>query len=243
VDNLTRRIDNRARGRVCRSLRLVGAVLLAGFAGVHGCQKPQGNGLPEPVGAGGPPGAGVASQGALPPNHPAITPSGARSDPSAPAVNRLLPAGTRNPMEDIMAFKARLDKDPNDVEALISLANANMVISRFDAAQDLYRRALDITPKNLDVRTNLAIAYKYGGKPAEAFAELQKNLAIDPKHGHSLYNLGFLYLTDKQDRAKAVETWKAWLRLYPDDPGAAEISTRIAEFETQPKSGAARSGS
>jgi hypothetical protein len=52
-----------------------------------------------------------------------------------------------------------------------------------------------------------------------------------------------LYLTDKQDKSKAVETWKAWLRLYPGDPGAAEISTRIAQFEAESKSGAARSGS
>jgi hypothetical protein len=240
---MTQRTNANVNVRTRGLLRLIGAFLLVGLAGVDGCQKPQGGGLPEPVSAGGSSGAGAAPQGALPPNHPAITSSGAGFDPSAPAVNRSLPAGTRNPMEDIMAFKARLDKDPKDVEALISLANANMMISRFDAAQDLYRRALDITPKNLDVRTNLAIAYKYGGKPTEAFATLQKNLAIDPSHGNTLYNLGFLYLTDKQDKPNAIETWKTWLRLYPNDPAATEISTRIADFEAEVKASAGRSGS
>jgi cytochrome c-type biogenesis protein CcmH/NrfG len=160
--------------------------------------------------------------------------------PDASGTDRPLPAGTRNPMEDIMAFKARLDKDPKDLEALIALANANMMISRFDAAQDLYLRALAVNPKNLEVRTNLAIAYKYGGKPDQALAELQKNLAADPKDDHTLYNLGFLYLFDKQDKAKAIETWNTWLRLYPDAPAAAEVKQQIAQIEAESKPGAGR---
>jgi cytochrome c-type biogenesis protein CcmH/NrfG len=220
------RADGRARITLCR----LGTCLL-GLLVIQACQKPQGESLPEPVDSS--PRLGPASplQGALPPEHPPIALPGAPGEPSAPATNRPLPAGTRNPMEDIMAFRARVEKDPKDVEALIALGNANMVISRFDAAQDLYRRVLDITPKNLDVRTNLAIAYQYGGKSNEAFAELQKNLAIDPKHGNSLYNIAFLYLYDKQDKAKAVETWKTWLALNPTDPAAAEVSKQIADLE------------
>ncbi len=221
---------------------IVGGTALCVFAGllVQGCQKSQGDGLPEPVAESGPP-APIQPNAALPPNHPPLTAPPAPADPLAAAANRPLPAGTRNPMEDIMAFKARVEKDPKDVEALVSLGNANMMISRFEAAQDLYRRALEITPKNLDVRTNLAIAYKYGGRPEQAFAELQKNLAIDSKHDHTLYNLGFLYLDDKQDKAKAIETWNTWLRLYPEAPAAPDVRRQIAHIETELTPGRARS--
>ena len=130
-----------------------------------------------------------------------------------------------------MAFRARLEKDPKDREALVAMANANMMISRFDAAQDLYQRALAIKPQDLEIRTNLAIAYKYGGKPEEAFAELQKNLAANPQDDHTLYNLGFLYLYDKQDKAKAIETWNTWLRLYPDSPASAEVRRQVAQLQ------------
>lgn len=204
-----------------------------------GCQKSQGDGLPEPVGETGVP-APLPPSASLPPNHPPMTAPSATPDSAATGADRPLPAGTRNPMEDIMAFKARLDKDPKDLEALIALANANMMISRFDAAQDLYLRALAVTPQNLEVRTNLAIAYKYGGKPDQAMAELQKNLAVDPKHDHTLYNLGFLYLFDKQDKAKAIETWNTWLRLYPDAPAAAEVKQQIAQIQAESKPGAGR---
>lgn len=210
---------------------VVAVVALVGL-GAQGCQRSQGDGLPEPVGEAARP-APLQPNAALPRDHPPLTAPSAPPDPSAPAENRPLPAGARNPMEDIMAFRARLDKDPKDLEALIALANANMMISRFDAAQDLYRRALAIDPRNLEVRTNLAIAYKYGGNPEQALAELQKNLAADPKHDHTLYNLGFLYLYDKQDKAKAVETWNTWLRLYPDAPAAAEVKQQVAQIELE----------
>ncbi|MFZ5877533.1 MAG: tetratricopeptide repeat protein [Nitrospirota bacterium] len=202
----------------------------------QGCKSQPGSGLPEPVGErSGQPSA------ALPPNHPPVAPSTGQPEPSGPAVDRPLPAGTRNPMEDIMAFKARLGKNPQDLEALVSLANANMMISRFDQAQELYVRALAINPGDLNVRTNLAIAYKYGGKPDQAFAELQKNLAMDPNSDSTLYNLGFLYLHDKQDPKHAVATWKKWLALYPDSPAAADLSKQVAQIEAEMGKGAVSS--
>jgi tetratricopeptide (TPR) repeat protein len=144
-------------------------------------------------------------------------------------------------MEDIMAYKARLDKDPKDLEALVSLANANMMISRFDQAQELYVRALAINPNDLNLRTNLAIAYKYGGKPDQAFAELNKNLKMDPNHDTTLYNLGFLYLFDKQDPKNAVATWKKWLALYPNSPAAGDLRTQVAQVEAEMGKGAVSS--
>jgi cytochrome c-type biogenesis protein CcmH/NrfG len=220
---------------------MFGVIAVATLVGIiaQGCQKSQGDGLPEPVGEVRPL-PPIQPNVALPPNHPPLTAPSTPPEPSGAATNRPLPAGTRNPMEDIMAFKARLEKDPKDVEALIALANANMMISRFDAAQDLYRRALAIKPQDLETRTNLAIAYKYGGKPAEAFAELQKNLAANPQDDHTLYNLGFLYLYDKQDKAKAIETWNTWMRLYPDSPAAAEVRQQIAQLQAELKPGATR---
>jgi tetratricopeptide (TPR) repeat protein len=184
--------------------------------------------LPEPVGETQPQASAARPGESLPSSHARINPAGGPGDQ---AVNRPLPPGTRNPMEDIVAFKARLEKNPKDLEALISLGNANMMISRYDAAQDLYRRALEINPKDLDVRTNLAIAYKYGGKPDQAFTELEKNLAIDPNNDPTLYNLGFLYLYDRQDKTKAIEIWKKWLALYPSAPAAPDVSKQIAQIE------------
>ena len=193
-------------------------------------QNGTGPNLPEPVGEAQTLVDAQQTGRPLPPNHPAIDSTGLPSDR---ATDRPLPAGTRNPMEDIIAFKARLDKNPKDLEALLSLGNANMMISRFDAAQGLYARALAINPKDLDVRTNLAIAYKYGGRPEQALVELKKNLEYDPKHDPTMYNLGFLYYYDKKDSAAALDMWKRWLALYPNAPAASDVSKQIAQIETE----------
>lgn len=204
--------------------------LCLGLVVVAACDKNAGNGLPEPVAKSERRAGDFPAGEPLPPNHPPVGPSAA---PSGEATDRPLPAGTRNPMEDIIAFKARIEKNPKDLEALISLGNANMMISRFDAAQDLYTRALAINPKDLDVRTNLAIAYKYGGKPDRAFTEMKKNLEYDPKHDPTMYNLGFLYYYDKKDSAAALDIWKRWLALYPNAPAAGDVSTQIAKIEAE----------
>ncbi len=210
--------------------RGMAGALCAGLLLIAACTNNGDGGLPEPVAESGKPATSPGEGGLLPPNHPPINPSGS---PSGAAANHPLPPGTRNPMEDILAFKARLDKDPKDVQALISLGNANMIISRFDAAQDLYTRALAINPKDLDVRTNLAIAYKYGGKPEQAFVELKRNLEYNPKHDSTMYNLGFLYYYDKKDSAAALDIWKRWLALYPNAPAAEDVSKQIAQIETE----------
>ncbi|MEO5657983.1 MAG: hypothetical protein ABIO65_11590, partial [Nitrospiria bacterium] len=129
----------------CRALSVaVPCVLLL----LAGCNSQEGaKSLPEPVGdtqtSAGPP------SGSLPPNHPPIDVAGSAPDAAA---DRRLPPGVQNPMAEIMALKARVEKNPKDVEALIALGNANMMISRFEAAQELYSRVLAIQPKNLDVR-------------------------------------------------------------------------------------------
>ncbi|MEO5658114.1 MAG: tetratricopeptide repeat protein, partial [Nitrospiria bacterium] len=122
--------------------------------------------------------------------------------------------------------------NPKDVEALIALGNANMMISRFEAAQELYSRVLAIQPKNLDVRTSLAIAYQYGGKSDQALAELKQNLRYDAKHDATLFNLGFLYHDVKKDPAAAREVWTRWLTWYPNAPAAADIGRRVAAIES-----------
>lgn len=217
------------RGRLARALVIGSFVVLAG------CQDRGKSGLPEPVGEGSP---STGQADALPPDHPSMTNPG-----SDTATNRPLPPGTRNPMEDIVAFKARLEKNPKDLEALVSLGNANMMISRFEPAQELYTRALAINPKDLDVRTNLAIAYKYGGKPDQAFTELKKNLEYDPKHDPTMYNLGFIYYYDKKDPKAALDIWKRWLALYPNAPAAADVSKQIAKIEAESTKGSGKSQS
>jgi cytochrome c-type biogenesis protein CcmH/NrfG len=203
-----------------KRLTFISIQFLLGITLLVGCQKESGS---------TPPSASVSdtgldqaqAQGNLPQGHP---PAGQGGAPQ-------LPPDAPNPMEEIMAMKARLDKNPKDLEALISLGNANMMISRTDAAQDLYKRALAINPKDTDVRINLAVAYRTSGKLDDAVRELKKTLDQDPKNDAGLYNLGFIYYYDKKDSAAALDVWKKWLAFYPNAPNAAHVSQQISQIE------------
>lgn len=160
-----------------------------------------------------------APSASLPTGHPDVS-ADAGADAALPA----------DPLQAIAALKARLDKNPNDLDALISFGNANMMIERYQAAADLYTRALTLNPNDLDVRTNLALADMYSGKPDAAVAELQKNLQMNGKHGASLYNLGFIYYYEKKDLPAALDVWRKLAAAYPNNT-PPEVSEHIAKIE------------
>ena len=55
--------------------------------------------------------------------------------------------------EEILLSKSILEKDPNNLQALIGLGNACFDTDRYQEAIDAYSKALSIDPKNPDVRT------------------------------------------------------------------------------------------
>jgi cytochrome c-type biogenesis protein CcmH/NrfG len=149
---------------------------------------------------------------------PAASSQGPGASPGLPNDPELAQA-----MDRVVEYRMRVDKDPNDVEALAELGNANLALKRFDHAVQWYERALKVDPNRTQTRMDLAIALRFLGKPDEAIAELNKVLAKDPKNAAALYNLGVILLEDKHDQQKAIAKWEALMKAHPDYPHAAEL--------------------
>lgn len=130
-------------------------------------------------------------------------------------------------MDEISQYRARVDKDPNDVEAMAQLGNANLVLKRFDDAKGWYERALTVDPNRNETRMDLAIALRFLGKPDDAISELNKVLAKDPKNAAALYNLGVILLEDKHDQKQAIAKWEALMKANPDYPHTAELRQMV----------------
>ncbi len=138
------------------------------------------------------------------------------------------PSGQSVPfMQKLQGFKAKLEKDPKDVEALIFIANANFDIQRFEKAETFYLRALEVDEKNLHIRTDLASAYRHLGHSDKAAAALRVVLEMNPNHEVALYNLGIILLNDLDDRLGAADTWERLVQINPNDPLAAELRKKI----------------
>lgn len=194
-------------------------LLFASFSFV-GCQKQ--DGMAENVGAGAPAPPPV-------PSAPAPVGEAASSSPSAES-----PHGSGAPvpfMQKLAEYKARLEKDPKDIEALVFMGNANYDIQRFEKAKEFYQKALEVDPNNTHVRTDLASSYRSLGETDQALEELNKVLKSDPKHEVALYNSGIILLNDKNDAEKATAAWEKLVQLKPNDPLSQELKKKISELK------------
>lgn len=153
---------------------------------------------------------------------PASPHSPATTSPHGPPSGQSVPF-----MQKLQGFKARLEKDPKNIEALIFIANANFDIQRFEKAETYYLRALEVDEKNLHIRTDLASVYRYLGHSDKAVAALRVVLELNPNHEVALYNLGIILLNDLDDRKGAADAWERLVQINPNDPLAEELRKKV----------------
>ncbi len=134
-----------------------------------------------------------------------------------------------NIMVVIQKARERINRNPKDLDALLFLANANFDIQRYQEAEELYRRALEIESENVQARTDRATALYRLGRAKEAVEELQRALAIDYHHENALYNLGMIKLTAFNDREGAITAWTQLKEATKNTQLIAQLDTMIAK--------------
>lgn len=134
----------------------------------------------------------------------------------------------------IAELESRLTGTPSDLSLLTDLANLNWDIENFPQAIVWYRRALEISPFNPDLRTDLGTALFYDGSVEEALSEFGQALSISPNHPQALINMGIVLVEGRGDRDGAVRLWEQFLQNHPDHPRAAMIRQEIESLRAGP---------
>ncbi|MFZ0796194.1 MAG: tetratricopeptide repeat protein [Terriglobales bacterium] len=132
----------------------------------------------------------------------------------------------------------KLKGDPRNSNLLIQAGNIYLSTHQFKDAASYYDKALQVDPKNVAIRTEMASCLYYNGDVDGAISQLQQSLQYDPKDANSLFNLGMIKWKGKQDSKGAVEAWRQLLKSNPDLSAdrKATVEKLLADVQMQGKS-------
>ncbi len=132
----------------------------------------------------------------------------------------------------------KLKSDPNNSDLLIQVGNIYKATHQFKEAAGYYDKALQIDPKNVAIRTELASCMYYNGDVDGAISQLQQALHYDPKDANSLFNLGMIKWQGKQDSKGALAAWQELLKSNPQLSAdrKATVQKLMADVQMQGKS-------
>jgi tetratricopeptide (TPR) repeat protein len=133
-------------------------------------------------------------------------------------------------MEQIQADKKKIEQDPNDARALVSLADANFMIQRFEKSEEYYERALKSDPKNINARLSLSNCYIFMQKPDEAIHQLDQILSMQKDYPEALYNKGLILLQSKRDPGGAKQVWTQLVSAHADHELAQQVKGELGRL-------------
>jgi len=132
----------------------------------------------------------------------------------------------------------KLKGDSNNSDLLIQVGNIYKATHQFKEAATYYDKALQVDPKNVAIRTEMASTLYYNGDVDGAISQLQQALRYDPKDANSLFNLGMIKWQGKQDSKGAVAAWQQLLKSNPklSAERKAQVQKLMADVQMQGKS-------
>ena len=167
----------------------------------------------------------------------------ANAQPTAPAGGMGGKMPSLEEMKQMAEKKAeplleKLKSDPNNKDLLVQVGNVYEATHRFKDAATFYGRALQVDPKNIVLRTQMASCLYYDGDVDGAITQLQQSLQDSPKDANSLFNLGMIKWRGKKDSKGAVAAWQQLLKLNPQlsPDRKAQVQKLMADAQMQGKS-------
>ncbi len=133
---------------------------------------------------------------------------------------------------------AQLKDDPKNADLLINLGNIYFSTHQFKTAADYYGKSLEVKPKNIPIRTQMASCLYYLGDVDGSLQQLTRATTDDPKDANSLFNLGMIRWRGKKDLKGALAAWSQLLKTNPElEPSKkAQVQKLMADVRAQQNS-------
>ncbi len=136
-------------------------------------------------------------------------------------------AGPPAPIARLLVdLRGRLQRNPNDLGALVNLADLYFDAGKFAQAIPYYRRAIALDPANPDTRTDYATALHGAGQDLASIHELEAVLASRPGFPEALFNEGIVASAIGR-RSEAIGAFKKFLTVAPHDRRTGDARTAL----------------
>ncbi len=138
-------------------------------------------------------------------------------------------------MAHVKELTDKIKQNPKDFDSIVELGNLNFDQRNYDDAINLYKKALEVRPDDLMVRTDMGTAMFYQNHFDDAIATFQETLRRDPNNAQALFNLGVTMLHGKNDTKGALQYWEKMIATNPNHPQAAFVREQVQRLKEQQK--------
>ncbi len=133
--------------------------------------------------------------------------------------------------DQIRQLETLARQNPGNINGWIALGNAQMDAQRFAEAIIAYQRALDLDPKNVDVRVDMGTCYRGVGQPEKALAEYRQALKLSPNHPNANRNSGVVLAFDLNRKVEGIKAFEKYLQIAPGAADAVQIRQEIENLK------------
>ena len=154
------------------------------------------------------------------------TPPGQAAAPAAPPASGAGSAGMAA-MQQVQQLRQYVEENPEDAQALRTLANMNYDIQNWSRAAELYERFLGLQPGDTDIMTDLGISYRNLGRPQDALEQFRQIQAAKPENWQAQYNEILVLAFDLRDFPAAQAVLTELQAQVPDNPDVARLAQEI----------------
>lgn len=138
-------------------------------------------------------------------------------------------------MESVQKTKAALDKDPDNYELNVEMANNYFDIGRFENAIEHYKTALNKKDDDPNVLIDLGVAFYNTNFQDSALKYMDAALKINPTHPQGLYNAGIVHFS-MGDSLQAINVWQKLVDTNSQSPQAQTAQKFLEQLKNKLKS-------
>jgi tetratricopeptide (TPR) repeat protein len=115
-----------------------------------------------------------------------------------------------------------IDLDPNDLDSYQALARYLIATRRFAESIGTYELAVKSRPDSAPLHFTLGALYEMSGRPADAMAQYEEAVRLDPKLGVAKNNLAYLMAESGNNLDRALDLAQEAKSQLPDSANAAD---------------------